>query len=101
MGNDKEDAKKCLDAITSEGRVISINIKICDAKKAEELLGTMYDKNIEQFGVAVQSWGFWDIQKANALRIKAMTAEVDRHQQEMQNLINKRDQDYLEETDGS
>lgn len=95
MSND--DARKYLDEVTADGRVITINIKICDYKKAKELLGTMYDKNIEKFGVAVQSWGFWDIQKANALRIKAMTDEVERHQQEMQNLVYKCDQDYLDE----
>jgi len=94
---DKE-SQDFLAALTKEGKEITINVKICDAEKATELLSTMNnDEKIGQFGVAVQSWGFWDIQKASSLRVNAMMDETERHYQEMHNLMNKRDQDYLDE----
>lgn len=92
-------AQEYLEAVTAEDREITINIKICDSEKAKDLLGTMYDKNIDQFGVAVQSWGFWDIQKANKLRIESINAEIERHQQIIRDLMYKTDQEYLTEAD--
>ncbi len=94
-----DDAKDFLDALTEEGKEITVNIKIEDPEKAADLMDTMHNRNINYFGVSVQSWGFWDIKKAQELRIKAMSDEVARHQEAMFNLVNKRDQQYLEEAE--
>ena len=90
-------AKECLDELTKEGKEITINIKINDSEKASRLMGTMYGYHSDEFGVSVESWGFWDVQKANSLRITAMNKEVSRHQEAMQSLTYKSDLDYLSE----
>lgn len=95
------EAEEYLNTITAEGKEMSINIKIHDRVKAQQLMATMYDKNLDVFGVSVQSWGFWDIQKANKLRIEAINSEVGRHHQAIQYLIYKTDLDYLKENEKS
>lgn len=90
-------AEEYLEAITAEGKEITINIKIKDPKKAAELLWTMYGKNVDKYGVEVQSWGFWDIKKAQEIRIASMVTEIERHRQAMKDLTGKYDQDLLEE----
>jgi ribosomal protein L25 (general stress protein Ctc) len=92
-----DNAKEYLDEVTRVGKTITINIEIRDADKAGDLMATMYDKNIEKLGVAVKSWGFWDIQTANKLRFEAIKHEIDRHNQEIQRLMNMYDRDFLEQ----
>ena len=77
MSKNKEDSF-ILDSLTNVGKIISINIKIEDSAKAQELLRTMYGHNIDTFGVSVQSWGFSDImgeQKAMIEDAKALARE--------------------------
>ncbi len=94
---DKDDNKKVLNALTAEGKEITINIKIVDSEKAQSLMGTMYDYDIETFGVKVTSWGFWDTQEAQRRRVQAMFDEIERHKKSMETLRYKSDQEYLDE----
>jgi hypothetical protein len=96
MADKDNSALEYLKAITAEGKTISINIKILDTKKAKKLLFTMYGKNIDIFGVEVQSWGFWDIIGANKLRLDQIKEEVERHRSAIADLMSKYDQDFLE-----
>lgn len=92
-------ARECLEVITTEGREITINIEIKDSEKAERLLGTMYGKPLEEFGVSVTSWGFWDITKANKLRLDMLEQENIRHQVALGNIRSMTDRAILEEDD--
>ena len=93
----KTNEQEYLDEVTKVGKEITINIKILDAEKAKQLLGTMYGKNVDEFGVEVQSWGFWDVTKANKLKQEAIEKEIQEHSERIQSLLYKSDLDYLSE----
>ena len=92
-----DNAEEYLKEVTREGKTITINIEIRDAEKAKALMATMYGKNIEEFGVVVKSWGFWDTQTANELRLEAIKQEIDRHNNEIKCLYSMLDRQFLEQ----
>jgi len=92
-----DDAKTYMNEVTRVGKEITISIEIVNSEKAQELLGTMYDKNIDKFGVAVKSWGFWNQVKANEIRLEKLNQELSRHQCDMQNILAMTDMELLEE----
>lgn len=89
-------AKEYMDAVTQEGKIISVNLEIINSSKAQDLLATMYDKNLDTLGVRVHEWGFWNILKANKIRMQLINEENSRHQTEMSSILCLRDLDLLE-----
>lgn len=89
-------AQKYMDTVTQEGKIISVNLEIINSSKAKDLLATMYDKNFDTLGVKVHSWGFWDILKANKIRMHLINEENSRHQTEISSIMCLRDLDLLE-----
>lgn len=93
---DKE-AQKYLDAITSKNKEITINIKIIDSEKAKKLLGTMYGKNTNIFGVEVTNWGFYDTTKASVNKLDAIGLEINAAYQKINNIIASNPKEFLME----
>ena len=94
------DAQEYLNAVTKEGKVITVNLKIVDSSLAQDLMGTMHNQNIDKFGVCVESWGFWDLKKANELRFDLLKAENERHQQRLADIFHTHDRELLEKYTG-
>ena len=93
---DKSDAQKHLDAVTAEGKEITINVEIKDREKAQQLMATMHNQNVDEFGVVVTSWGFWDIQKAQKLRIEMLEQAARDYQLITGNISSMTDRAILE-----
>lgn len=93
--SDKSNGQKALDSLTEVGKEITINIEIADQEKAQRLMGTMYRKNIEEFGVSVTSWGFWDTSKASQLRLEMIRSENDRHNIAISDIYSMTDREIL------
>jgi|TARA_R110000851_G_scaffold163202_1_gene307011 hypothetical protein len=74
-----EESKAVLDALTVEGSVLTVNIKIEDSYKAQQLMDTMNGHNVSTFGVSVESWGFNNITKAESIRLDKIKTEGVRH----------------------
>jgi hypothetical protein len=87
-----------LDALCAEGKRITIGIEIKDKEKATELLGTMYDESgvASKQGVAVYSWGNFDLVKAHESKEELLRAEVQRHRAHMDAIMELHLQTYCE-----
>ncbi len=68
----EEECKDVYDSMFTVGKEITVNLIITDQEKASDLMSTLYGRNEKEFGVVVQSWGFWDIQKAEQNRCSAI-----------------------------
>jgi hypothetical protein len=78
-----------MDSITMVDEIYTVNIKITNQERAQQLACTMYQQEmIEDFGVEVMSWGVGDLQKAADNRIELMSEENERHYQAMWNIQN-------------
>lgn len=77
------DAQQTLDAMTPVGKEITIGIKITDSDRAQMLMGTMYKRYQDFFGVEVYSWGAFDIQKAQEQKLQAMRSLHDEFYQKL------------------
>ena len=64
--------------VTLVGKVITINIEIVDRDKAQKLLATMYDKYVDELGVKVHEWGFYNNLRAEKIRLEKIISEIDR-----------------------
>ena len=80
--------KEFMNAVCQEGKEITVSLKIVDKVLAEKLLGTMYDHDVEYFGVKVNTWGFYNIEAAYEKREKLISAEMNRHTKRMSELNN-------------
>lgn len=77
------DAQTTLDDMMPVGKSISIGLTITDTDRAQMLFGTMYGKYQDLLGVAVYSWGSFDIQKAQERRISLMKGIHDEYYQKL------------------
>ena len=93
----KTESQEILDSMTVAGKEMTINIEIADSAQAQQLMGTMYGHNVEEFGVKVTSWGFYDLSKANAERIRLIKSETERHQMKLSNIFSMSDRAILEQ----
>jgi len=75
-----------MNAVCAEGKDITVGLKIVDKVLAEKLLGTMYDHDVEYFGVKVNTWGFYDIVAAYKKREELVAVEMNRHTERMAEL---------------
>lgn len=75
----KSESEKILGECCRVGKVITVSMEIKDQELATKLMGTMYNQNIEYFGVAVNSWGFYDVQAAYKKREALIEEENERH----------------------
>ena len=99
MTKEHDDAKAVLDALTEEDKIITVNLKIKDSKKAQDLMATMHNINVEKLGVEVQSWGFCNILLANELQLKAIQEENERHEQAMRDILYKTPREYIKDNE--
>lgn len=76
---DKSEAKNIIDTACRVGSTITVSMTIKDQELATKLMGTMYDQHVEYFGVAVDSWGFYDVQAAYKKREELIAEENERH----------------------
>lgn len=72
-----------LESMTVEGKEITVNLKVTDRKRAQDLIGTMYGRKVDEFGVAVVSWSFINLDKANERRMALIREETQRHREAM------------------
>lgn len=84
------------EALLTQGKEVTVNLKVINKNLAEDLLCTMYDKNKDKFGVEIVSWGFYDIQKAQAIRIKLMSKTTHKYQADISNIETMTDSRLLE-----
>ena len=79
------------------GKVITVELKITDTDKALNLADTMFNGKSES-GVLVHSWGLFDIQDAIKNRDEKIRAEISRHNDEMNYLMNDNNiRDFIKE----
>ena len=91
----KSEAQRYLDAITREGRTITVNLTINDAEKAQAMMATLHGHNVEQFGVTVEGWGFYNTALAEERRKAAMIALTEKFNEQMAHLAALDDRDFL------
>ena len=77
------DSQLTLDAMLPVGKSISIGLTITNTDRAQMLFSTMYGRYQDLFGVAVYSWGSFDIQKAQERRITLMKGIHDEYYQKL------------------
>ena len=87
------------EALLTVGKEVTVNLTVLDKDIAEEILCTMYDQYKDKYGVEVQSWGFYDIQKAQKLRLKMIEKEFSKHAMNISNIMTMTDLRILELND--
>lgn len=84
------------DSLLEVGKEVTVNLKVLDKDIAEEILCTMYDQNKDKYGVEVQSWGFYDIQKAQKLRLEMIEKEFTKYAMNISNIMTMTDLRIIE-----
>ena len=97
------DSNDLLNHICRKGKNISVQLTITDSDKAADLMSTMHPNSEASknniFGVEVDSWGNFNIEKAQEYRLQLIREEVFRHKERMEFLTDSNNlQNLFEES---
>ena len=80
-------ANEVRDELCRVGKIVSIDVEITDKEDALKLADTMFN-NKSECGLKVQSWGLFSLKSATEKRDAEIVAEVRRHRDRMDYLLN-------------